>query len=59
MNAHKNARLTPHSRAVRVRRVLGGGQTPKATVAAFGICPKTAAKWVARFRTEGIAGLRD
>ena len=24
MNAHKNARLTPHSRAVLVRRVLGG-----------------------------------
>ena len=58
MNAHKNARLTPHSRAVLVRRVLEGGQTPKAAAAAFGVCPKTAAKWVARFRTEGIAGLR-
>ena len=31
---------------------------PKAAAAAFGICPKTAAKWVARFRTESIAGLR-
>ena len=59
MNTHKNARLTPHSRAVLVRRVLEGGQTPKAAAAAFGICPKTAAKWVARFRTEGTAGLRD
>ena len=32
---------------------------PKAAAAAFGVCPKTTAKWVARFRTEGIAGLRD
>ena len=59
MNAHKNARLTPYSRAVLVCRVVEDGQTPKAAAAAFGVCPKTAAKWVARFRTEGIAGLRD
>ena len=30
MDIHKNARLTPHSRAELVRRVLEGGQTPKA-----------------------------
>ena len=44
MNAHKNARLTPHSRAVLVRRVVEDGQTSKAAAAAFGICPKTTAK---------------
>ena len=48
MNAHKNARLMPYSRAVLVRRVVEGGQMPK-----------TAEKWVARFRIEDIAGLRD
>ena len=44
MSAHKNARLTLHSRTVLVRRVFGGRAD--------------AAKWVARFRTEGIASLR-
>ena len=59
MNAPKNARLTPHSRTALVRGVLEDGQTPKAAVAAFGTCPKIVAKWVARFRAEGIAGLRN
>jgi transposase InsO family protein len=44
MDIHKNARLTPHSRADLVRRV---------------VCPKTVRKWVARFRAEGKAGLQD
>ena len=30
MNVHKNARLTPHSRAELVRRVMEQHQTPKA-----------------------------
>ena len=30
MDIHNNARLTPHSRAELVRRVLADGQTPKA-----------------------------
>ena len=59
MNAHKNVRLMPHSRAVLVRYVAEDGQMPKAAAVAFGICPKTAAKWVVRFRTEDIADLRD
>jgi transposase-like protein len=37
MNVHKNARLTAHSRAELVRRVLDGGQTPKAVATAFGV----------------------
>ena len=32
---------------------------PKATAVTFGICPKTGAKWAARFRTESITGLRN
>src|SRR5215210_3114825 len=59
MNVHQNARLTPHSRAELVRRVVVEGQTPKAVAAAFGVTVKTVRKWVARFQTEGVKGLRD
>lgn len=59
MDIHKNARLTPHSRADLVRRVVVEGQSPKAVAAAFGVCVKTVRKWVARFRAEGEAGLQD
>jgi transposase InsO family protein len=59
MDIHKNARLTPHSRAELVRRVLVEGQTPKAVATAFGVCVKTVGKWVERFRAEGEAGLQD
>ncbi|MDE2334786.1 MAG: IS481 family transposase, partial [Rhodospirillales bacterium] len=40
MNVHKNARLTVHSRAELVQRVLSG-QTPKAVATAFGVDAKT------------------
>ena len=59
MDIHKNARLTPHSRAELVRRVLEEGQTPKAVATAFGVCCKTVRKWVERFQTEGPQGLQD
>ena len=44
MNVHQNARLTPHSRAELVRRVVVEGQTPKAVSAAFGVTVKTVRK---------------
>jgi transposase InsO family protein len=59
MDVHKNARLTPAGREIMVRRVVEGGQTPKALSAAVGVCPGTVRKWVERFRAEGLAGLRD
>jgi transposase InsO family protein len=59
MNVHQNARLTPHSRAELVRRVVVEGQTPTAVAAAFGVTVKTVRKWVARFQTEGVKGLQD
>jgi transposase-like protein len=40
MDIHKNARLTPHSRAEMVRRVLVEGQTVEAVAMAFGGLPK-------------------
>jgi transposase InsO family protein len=58
MDIHKNARLTIHGRERIVRQVLSG-QTPKAVALAAGVCPRTIRKWVARYRAEGLAGLRD
>lgn len=51
-------RLTPWSRHLLVQRVLAG--RPAAHVAAeMGVSRATAYKWLARFRTEGVAGLVD
>jgi transposase InsO family protein len=58
MNIHKNARLTPLGRERLVKQVLSG-QTPEAAARAAGVCPRTARKWVERYRQEGLAGLRD
>ena len=59
MDIHKNAPLTPLSRAELVRRVLEERQTRKAVAAAFGVCARTVAKWVARYQAEGPDGLQD
>ena len=56
MDIHKNARLTPHSRAELARRVLAERQTPKAVATALGVCERTVRKWVRRFPTEDGAG---
>lgn len=58
MDVHQNARTTPRSRAEIVRRVLTG-QRPAGVAAAVGVSEPTVRKWVARYRAEGEAGLRD
>jgi transposase InsO family protein len=58
MNIHKNARLTPRGRERIVMQVLSG-QTPQAAARAAGVCPRTVRKWVARFKAEDVAGLKD
>jgi transposase InsO family protein len=58
MNVHKNARLTSRGRE-RIVRQVASGQTPKAVGEAAGVCPRTVRKWVARYRSEGPAGLSD
>ena len=58
MNIHKNARLTPAGRE-RIVRQIESGQTPEAAARAAGVCPRTARKWVGRYRREGLAGLAD
>src|SRR5687767_9636444 len=59
MNIHQNARLTPIGRERMVRTIVEGGQTPQAAARAAGVCPRTARKWVDRFKAEGLAGLAD
>src|SRR5215207_5998245 len=59
MNSHKNAPLTPKGRETMVRSVVGGGLSPADAAYQFNTTPKTVAKWVKRFRAEGVDGLRD
>jgi transposase len=58
LNVHKNARLTPKSRAEVVRRIAHG-ESKSAVACAFGICVKTVGKWFGRYKQEGEAGLLD
>ncbi|MDR5865364.1 IS481 family transposase [Halomonas koreensis] len=59
MNTHKHARLTPHGRALLVRRVIDEGLRPAEVAQAQGISVRTVYKWVRRYRKEGKAGLQD
>src|SRR5262250_2218760 len=59
MDTHKNARLTPKGREEMVRAVVDGGQNYAAAARKFNTTPKTVAKWVKRFRAEGVDGLCD
>src|SRR6516164_4561412 len=59
MNVHKNAPLTPKGREAMVRSVVEGGQSGADAAHQFNTTPKTVAKWVKRFRGEGLEGLRD
>jgi transposase InsO family protein len=59
MNVHKNARTTPRSRALLVHRVLREHWPVSAVAIAFGVSERTVYKWLGRYRTEGLPGLRD
>ena len=59
MDTHKNAPLTPKGREAMVRSVIEGGLTKAAAALQFNVSAKTVAKWVKRFRAEGVNGLRD
>ena len=59
MDTHKNAPMTPKGRETMVRFVIDGGQSKAAAARQFNTTAKTVAKWVARFRAEGVDGLRD
>jgi transposase len=59
MDTHKNARLTPKGREEMVRAVVDCGMSKAAAARQFNTTIKTVAKWVERFRADGVEGLRD
>src|SRR2546430_14695165 len=59
MDTHKNAPLTPKGREAMVRSVIEEGLTKAVAAVRFNTTAKTVAKWVERFRAEGVDGLRD
>jgi transposase InsO family protein len=58
-NYHHHARLTLVRRAELARGVVEGRLSLKEAGAEFKLSRQTAAKWVRRYRQEGLAGLRD
>ena len=59
MNLHRNARLTPRGRRLLVERVCDQHVPLKVAAEAVGVSVRTACKWVARYRREGLLGLED
>ena len=59
MKLHANARTCPNSRRLLVSRIEEEGWPPARAASAAGISERTARKWVARWRSEGEAGLVD
>jgi transposase len=58
MRLHGNARTCPRSRRLLVERLERGWMLAQAAEAA-GVSTRTAAKWRARWRCQGEAGLED
>jgi transposase InsO family protein len=59
MDTHKNARLTPKGREEMVCAVVDKGLSKAQAARRYNTTPKSVAKWVDRFRKEGVDGLRD
>jgi len=59
MDYHQNARLTSHSRAQMAKMVIEQGRSCQFAAESFHVSAKTAAKWVRRYRDQGLAGLSD
>ena len=57
--AHANARLNLHGRRLLVERVIDDGRPVAHVAKELGVSRQCAHRWVARFRAEGEAGLRD
>jgi len=59
MKLHANAKTCPNSRLLICQRVLDHSWSLMAAAEAAGVSERTAAKWIARFRDQGQAGLLD
>ncbi len=56
---HANARLTVYGRLLLVQRVVGDGRPVAHVAKELGVSRQCAHRWVARYRAEGEAGLRE
>src|SRR5215218_1935077 len=56
---HRNAKTTPHMRALLVRRIRRQRWSPRRAAAAAGISVRSTYKWLARYREGGRAALQD
>jgi transposase InsO family protein len=59
MKLHGSARTCPKSRHLLVSRIEDENWSLRTAAAAAGVSERTAAKWLARWRAEGISGLVD
>jgi transposase InsO family protein len=57
--AHRNARLTQFGRLLLVQRITELGWPAAQAADSLGVSRATAYKWLARYRTQGQAGLAD
>jgi transposase InsO family protein len=56
---HRNAKTTPHMRALLVDRIRQQHWTPATAARAAGISVRSAYKWLARYRTGGAVAVED
>ena len=59
MRLHANAKTSPKTRLLLVERVLQQGWDLASAAEAVGLSRRSGAKWLARYRAEGVAGLED
>jgi transposase InsO family protein len=59
MKLHANARLSVKGRELLIERIEVAGWSLAEAAAAAGVSERTAGKWLARYRAEGVAGLYD
>ncbi|MBK9064811.1 MAG: IS481 family transposase [Acidobacteria bacterium] len=59
MNAHSRAKTNPRSRELIVQRVQAEGWSRREAAEALGLSVRSVAKWLRRYREEGLAGLPD
>ena len=59
MKLHRNAKTTPHMRALLVERVRVRRWRVSSAAKAAGVSRRTAFKWLGRWRDGGAAGLED
>ncbi len=59
MKVHGNAKLHPNGRLLMCQRVIEQGWSLAEAAEAAGVSERTCSKWLARYRSEGRAGLAD